>query len=138
MGAQDVRKCSASFNPIHEEEKPSTYCGWLRKMLVPTRWSPSFAGRNRSLAVLLSHLIEVDADEATTEAISDWHYSLAVSIATVAAREHMRNVLLSQLWDVSKASPDVLCDVIAPHRDSVGRVENLPLLTSLDTYVRIE
>src|SRR5262249_25576732 len=90
MGAQDVRKCSASFNPIHEEEKPSTYCGWLRKMLVPTRWSPSFTGRNRSLAVLLSHLIEVDADEATTEAISDWHYSLAVATRSDPAGARLR------------------------------------------------
>jgi hypothetical protein len=40
-------------------------------MLVLIRW------RGRSVAVPLSQLVAIDADESTIEAIGDWHYWLA-------------------------------------------------------------
>jgi len=40
-------------------------------MLVLIRW------HNRNVAVPLSQLTPVDADESTAEAISDWHYWVA-------------------------------------------------------------
>lgn len=40
-------------------------------MLVLIRW------QGRNLAVSLSQLIAVDADESTVEAIGDWHYWVA-------------------------------------------------------------
>ena len=40
-------------------------------MLVRVRW------QGRNLAVPLSQLTAVDPDEATAEAIGDWHYWLA-------------------------------------------------------------
>ena len=40
-------------------------------MLVITRWS------NRNLAVPLSQLKAIDVDEATTQAVEDWHYWIA-------------------------------------------------------------
>lgn len=40
-------------------------------MLVRIRW------QNRNLAVPLSQLVAVDPDEATAEAIADWHYWVA-------------------------------------------------------------
>jgi len=40
-------------------------------MLVLIRW------QSRNLAVPLSQLVAIDADDATIEAIADWHYWLA-------------------------------------------------------------
>jgi len=40
-------------------------------MLVLIRW------HSRNVAVPLSQLSAIDADESTTEAIADWHYWLA-------------------------------------------------------------
>jgi hypothetical protein len=40
-------------------------------MLVLIRW------QNRNLAVPLSQLAAIQADESTSEAIGDWHYWLA-------------------------------------------------------------
>jgi Calcium binding len=40
-------------------------------MLVLIRW------HNRNVAVPLSQLVTIDADESTIEAIGDWHYWLA-------------------------------------------------------------
>jgi hypothetical protein len=40
-------------------------------MLVLIRW------HGRSVAVPLSQLVAIDADESTIEAIGDWHYWLA-------------------------------------------------------------
>ena len=40
-------------------------------MLVLIRW------QNRNLAVPLSQLAAIDADESTSEAIGDWHYWVA-------------------------------------------------------------
>lgn len=42
-----------------------------REMFVLIRW------QNRNMAVPLSQLVGVDADEPTVEAIGDWHYWLA-------------------------------------------------------------
>jgi len=43
----------------------------LNDMLVRIRW------QGRNLAVPLSQLIAVNPDEATAEAIGDWHYWVA-------------------------------------------------------------
>jgi len=40
-------------------------------MFVLIRW------QNRNMAVPLSQLVGVDADEPTVEAIGDWHYWIA-------------------------------------------------------------
>jgi hypothetical protein len=48
---------------------PEEVC--LNDMLVVIRW------QSRDIAVPLSQLIVMDADESTTEAISDWHYWVA-------------------------------------------------------------
>jgi hypothetical protein len=40
-------------------------------MLVLIRW------QGRNVAVPLSQLVAIDADESTIEAIGDWHYWLA-------------------------------------------------------------
>jgi hypothetical protein len=40
-------------------------------MLVLIQW------RGRKLAIPLSQLTPINADESTTEAIADWHYWLA-------------------------------------------------------------
>jgi hypothetical protein len=40
-------------------------------MLVQIRW------QNRKMAVPLSQLVAIDADESTAEAIGDWHYWIA-------------------------------------------------------------
>jgi len=40
-------------------------------MLVMTRW------QNRNIAVPISQLKAIDADESTTQAIEDWHYWIA-------------------------------------------------------------
>jgi hypothetical protein len=40
-------------------------------MLVQIRW------QGRKMAVSLSQLAAIDADESTQEAIGDWHYSVS-------------------------------------------------------------
>ncbi|HEY5174775.1 MAG TPA: calcium-binding protein [Terriglobales bacterium] len=58
-------------------EKPSRSSAWRPKdacagdMLVLIRW------QGRNVAVPLSQLVAIDADESTLEAIGDWHYWLA-------------------------------------------------------------
>ena len=50
---------------------PDDICEHEHDMLVQIRWS------RRKLAVPLSQLTPVEADESTAEAIGDWHYWLA-------------------------------------------------------------
>ena len=44
---------------------------WAGDMLVLIRW------QGRNVAVPLSQLVAIDADESTIEAVGDWHYWLA-------------------------------------------------------------
>jgi hypothetical protein len=82
-------KCIASevTSPLKKGETaevqriaPEDACG--NDMLVLIRW------QGRSLAVPLSQLIAIDADESTVEAIGDWHYWVAQGYTTQPCRKH--------------------------------------------------
>lgn len=71
-------KCVASkmVSPLRKGEAvevrrmaPEDACS--RDLLVLIRW------QGRNMAVPLSQLVALDADESTIEAISDWHYWVA-------------------------------------------------------------
>ena len=59
---------------LSEKGKPSRSCVWRPEdacsadMLALIRW------QGRTMAVPLSQLAAIDPDEATAEAIADWHY----------------------------------------------------------------
>lgn len=71
-------RCIAAkvVSPLHKGETvevrgltPEDSCA--HDMLVLIRW------HNRHVAVPLSQLVAIDADESALEAITDWHYWLA-------------------------------------------------------------